>query len=239
MIRLSSLFWLFPFICFFAGYFTLSFFYKNKIISAPDLVGKTIASSATILVNQKLNLRIIDYKEDIQLPEGTILQQVPASGKSIKETQTLYITLSKKPSRGTIPSFISLSSEQIRDLLETADLRIKTYSLSYDWPLGTCFAQLPAAGTQTNDNNLIIYMASALHKAVIMPNFKERKLEEIQSLLDIHSIIPTILHQSPMSVGHKCTHCIITDQRPNPGALIYLNEPNKVSIQLQVTPSTR
>lgn len=233
---LRNLIWFLPFFAFAIGYYAISFVFKSKTIHAPALVGKCIDKAVIILSEHNLNIRIVGNKPDSDLPEGTIISQTPSAGSKIKENQTLYVIVAKKPTAILAPDLKQKTISAATHIAQDLGLHIKTYAIPSSAPEQQCIAQFPAAGQEPHNNTMIVYGSAGNNKPVIMPSFMDMLASEVISFLQLHGITPTILHTRPelLGINHQCTYCIVVDQRPLAGSLIILKQEKPLAVQLQV-----
>lgn len=232
MFRSSQLLWLTPFASFFAGYLLFSLLFVNKTIITPSLLGQPLDKALLHLSDYRLNARVTGYKDDADLPPATVLSQSPAPGTKVKEHQSLYLTISQKPT-AHVPCLQGKSLIQASELLQAQSLQPKFYAIPYSGTHNQCIAQWPRVENPV-DHIVIAYTADANAKPVIMPNVKAKPLTEVISFLQLHGITPTILHQNQVPAGHQCHTCMVIDQRPLAGTFIFLTGDKAVKVQLQV-----
>lgn len=233
MFQSSRLLWLMPFASFIFGYLLVSFLHTQPVLQTPALIGKPLDQAILILSQLNLNIRVVGQKEEAQLPEGTILSQTPAAGSTIKAQQSLYVTIAKKPLPLAMPLLIGKSHTQAIAELEKLSLQAKIYHISSDQPEGTIIAQFPEQGLSTHEQPIILYAAKDPEKPIIMPNFKQHPLEQVISFLELNGITPTILH-TPVAPDHRCTTCVVIDQRPLAGTFFKRSKDKPLQVQLQV-----
>jgi len=231
--RLTHLLWLTPFISFIAGYILVGLLYKNNVLTTPALVGQSLDKALITLSANNLNVRIVCHKNEPDLPEGTILSQTPSPGKAIKENQALYLVIAQKPAPLQIPHLQGKNIETATKLIENQSLHPKFYPLPSDGSHGECIAQFPMPGITSIDSTVIVYLGQP-SKPVIMPNLKNKSVDEVLSFLNLHGINPTILHAQQIQPGHQCNNCRILDQRPLAGSLVTLSSEKPLSVQLQI-----
>lgn len=229
---MRSFLWLMPFASFILGYFLISLLIKQPSLQTPAVIGKTLDQAVVLLSQSNLNIRIVGQKEDAQLPEGTLLTQTPAAGNIIKEQQALYVTVSKKPIPLAMPHLIGKTETQAFAELEALGLSGKIYKIAHQLPADTIIAQSPNPGESASSHPIILYVATETDKPILMPNFKNRPLDEVISFLELQGITPTILH-TPVPPDHRCTNCIVIDQRPLAGSFVK-NTSGRIQVQLQV-----
>jgi hypothetical protein len=203
-------------------------------ITTPSVVGKHIQEAFAIISSHNLNARLLEEKEDSCLPAGTVIRQTPQAGKKIKPHQSLFILLSKKPSRILAPYCLNKSEKDIVASLKQHNIRAKIYRLSSIYPQGTCFAQIPLPQEPMDDTLITLYISDGNNKPIIWPNFKDRPISEVVDFLHTHNLEATIIHEYPSSAHHVCTTCKVTDQRPLAGSLLILDPEKPTTIQLQV-----
>lgn len=233
MFQSARFLWLAPFASFIAGYLLVSFLHTQPILQTPAIIGKTVDQAVLILSESNLNIRIVGQKEEVQLPEGTILTQTPAAGTIIKEQQALYVTTAKKPLPLAMPNLIGKTQTQATAELEALSLQPKIYPVTSQMPENTIIGQSPDPGISTSGQTLVLYAATDPQKPIIMPNFKQRISTEVISFLELNGITPSILH-TPVSPDHRCTNCIVVDQRPLAGTFVKRTKERPLQVQLQV-----
>ena len=229
MVHSTKILWLIPFASFIIGYTFIGFIAQNKVLKAPSVVGLPLDKALVLLSKYNLNARITSSKEETELHEGTVLQQTPAPGKAIKENQSLYLMISQKPPPVKIPNLKNKSREEAQKLIETQSLQPKIYMVDYDSYGEYCIAQFPNYDALPIDNTVTIYCSQSDNKPVVMPNLKNKNIDEVISFLSLHSITPTILKSNLEN-----PHSIILDQRPLPGSIVWLSGSKAATIQLEV-----
>lgn len=225
-----------PFFAFAIGYYAVSFIFKSKTITAPALVGKPIDKAVTLLSDHNLNVRIVGTKSDTDLPEGTIVSQTPTAGLKIKENQTMYVVVAKKPAALLSPDLKGKTLSAAHHIAQDLCITLKSHAIPCDSSPDNCIAQFPAAGQELENNNLIVYISTSSSKPVIMPQCKDMLVTEVVSFLQLHGITPTILHTHSelLSAHHQCTSCKVIDQRPLAGSLVTTSPEKPLTVQLQV-----
>ena len=153
----KNILWLVPFICFLSGYMIVRSLFHINTISTPSVVGKHLYEAFALLSNQHLNVRLLAQKEDADLPNGTVINQVPSPGQMVKPRQTVFLALSKQPPIPIAPQLIGKHYQTIKNEIRSAKLRFKAYFLESPYPANTCIAQMPSPHKSLSDNILIVY----------------------------------------------------------------------------------
>jgi beta-lactam-binding protein with PASTA domain len=217
----------------------------------PHCIGKQIHEILPLITQHKLNIRLIDHKEEADLPEGIILNQTPTAGTAIKANQPLFLVTTKKPVAIRAPQCIGVELNTITTQLQTANIHPRIYYVSHPYPENICFAQSPQAHEPLEKNKLILYVSSGNNKPIIWPDFSGIPLQDVIEFLNHYNIQPHIindkpqaqsaialLHSSKLYAKDEATadEYKVTDQRPFAGTLLTLDENKPLSVQLRVQP---
>lgn len=200
----------------------------------PHLIGKQVHEILPLITQHKLNIRLIDQKEEPDLPEGIILNQTPTSGTAIKENQPLFLVTTKKPLATRAPQCIGMNINELTSQLQTTGIHPHIYHVPHPYPENICFAQSPQPHEPLEKNRVIIYISSGNNKPIIWPNFTGMSLQPVIEFLNNYNINPHIINDSlhTQSINNEY---IITDQRPFAGTLLTLDENKPLSVQLRIT----
>jgi len=233
MINIKNYFWILPFASFIAGYALLSNVYHSKKIETPTLIGKPLNEAVSLASAHGLNVRMLEQREDPELPDDTIIQQNPSPQTISKSNQTIFCVISKKPTI-TAPHLISRQYDSILNELKSSSIHPHCFFLESAYPKNFCFAQSPHAQTPLEQKSMILYISSGQRKPVIFPDLKHKTVEDVIEFLKPYNITPTITH-SPVIENHTCSSdCVITDQRPLPGSIVNVDAEKPLYVQLQV-----
>lgn len=207
--------------------------YKKDEIEVPALVGKSLYEAIALLSKNNLTFRLLTEKDDPDLPEGTIISQVPQARTKVKQNHAVFFVLSKKPPKPTTPNFMNKSYEEIECILQQQNLRSKNYYIPSTYPKGLCIAQLPHPHEQLEGGKITLYISDGNTRPMLFPDFKQKKLGDVLLLLKSYNIEPLITHCQPYP-PHNCDTCTIVDQRPLPGSFITTQNAQSTHVQLQV-----
>lgn len=227
--------WLTPFICFLVGYQSMRIMYHVDEIKTPSLIGLQLTDAFTILSHHNLNPRILQEKEDPDIPAGTILSQIPTTDSFIKPQQSVFLVVSKTPPIPRAPYCINRAKDVISKDAAAQNIRTKFFALHSIYPTDRCFAQYPAHNDPVTDGTMIMYLSAGNHKPVILPNFKGLSLDEVREYLENHPVTIQASH-NPAKSHTDCSSCIITDQRPLAGSFVVLDERKPLQLHFQVKP---
>jgi len=232
--NIKDTFWLLPFLFFIAGYFSLSLIYQQKKVITPSLIGKPIQEALTLASNNGLNIRILEEREDAELPEGTIISQNPRAFTAAKPNQTLFCMISKQPII-IMPHLIGKNEKHALLELQENGIHGRCYTLETNYPKEYCFAQSPSYQTKMEAKNATLYCSSGKPRPVLFPNLKNKSVPDVIEFLKPYGISSSVIHTSSPNQDHICTDsCIISDQRPQPGTIVMLDNKKPLHVQLQV-----
>ncbi len=218
--------WLLPFFSFTLGYFCMHMLFHMPSIDTPHLIGKPVHEILNLITEKKLNLRLIDQKEEADVPEGIILNQTPSAGTLIKPNQPLFIVTTKRPITRNAPDCIKKSLDQLENQLLAEGIQFRVYHLPHSYPEKMCFAQSP-------QNKLILYVSSGDKKPILWPNFISLPLRTATDFLNTYGITAHIVNDSVYNEYENAEYVVI-DQRPTAGTLLTIDDQKPLSVQLRV-----
>jgi len=212
----------------------MSVSYRPKVIETPSLLGKTIHEAMRIVADKNINLRLLEEREEPDLPEGTILQQNPSAAIPIKPQQSIFCVVSKK-GRRVVPSVLGKPMAGIIKELDEQGIVYKHYMLESACPEGTCIAQEPQPGSIVTPAPMILYGAKSVEKTVIVPSFLYVTIPAVKHFLDQYPVTLEVIHTTVISSDHQCDNqCVVSEQSPRAGTLVVLNSQKPLHIQLSV-----
>ena len=136
-------------------------------IQAPSVVGQTVADANKTLTAVKLQLGLQTPQNDPSAPIGTILSQVPAAGTSIKEGESINVTVSSGAAKTTVPNLVGLvGPDAINKALGDAHLKLGRYpqqdSDTVPAPSpNTVLSQSPSPNSQVDANTTVDIVISS------------------------------------------------------------------------------
>lgn len=139
----NNFLWLAPFFISISSYLLLNLFIPHKTIIAPSVIGKSLHEALGDLSACGLNTRIVSYKQDPDVPQGTVLSQSPRGNKYIKPGQTMLIAVSEQPPQSYAPSLHGLTENEIIYKLKNEGLIAKFFNVISPYPFTTCVAHIP------------------------------------------------------------------------------------------------
>jgi beta-lactam-binding protein with PASTA domain len=96
---------------------------RGDFVIVPDLRGMNTTPAEEVCRESGLNLTVIGERYSEDLPPGSILEQTPGSGESLKGNRTIRVILSAGVKMETVPEISGQSLRQAELLLESARLK--------------------------------------------------------------------------------------------------------------------
>lgn len=222
-----------PFIGLLSGYFFLYWLFSTNSIATPLLIGKNLNEAVKIISDHNLNIRILKEKEDRDLPEGTIISQIPMAHQTIRPNQIVFCVVSSKPPVTYAPYVIGKKTKEMTELFINKAIYHKSFPLPSHYPEGYCLTQIPAPHKPLTDKTMITYVSAGSCNIVIFPSLIGKKITEVQELLDPYGFNIQVFHSTSLAKNHQCTSCVIADQKPLPGSFIDLKKTLTLHINVE------
>ena len=231
--KIEQFLWLSPFVIFACGYLLLSYSFQAKTIKTPHFIGSPLHQAMTHAAEQNLRLHIVTEKEHAHIEPGTILEQKPQPGSSIKEKQSVYIVTARSPQQKNTPLILDLTNEEIKKISKKERIKAKSHFIPSAGLPDRCIAQIPAANQPIQESKLIAYIAEEKSAFYILPNFTQLPLEEAVAFLQKHNITFSVYHKTNKLSAPFPQDAVIINQKPLIGSFIKLDQSTHVQLQIQ------
>ena len=113
---------LFLWLCFmFLNIFTL----HNKHMEVPNFKGVFMRDLDKFVAEKDVEYEVVDSVYNDELPKGTVIEQEPLAGSTVKVGRTIYLTVNAQVNQKVqMPDLIDLSLRQAKSLLESYGLKL-------------------------------------------------------------------------------------------------------------------
>ncbi|PID79557.1 hypothetical protein CSB20_09770 [bacterium DOLZORAL124_64_63] len=98
--------------------------HQNKVVVMPDIRGMSVAGAETQLRRDDLEVVVRRSMPHPTIPEGMILDQVPAPQKGIRGGRTVSVITSSGPPAGSLPDLKGLGLRQAEITLQRENYRL-------------------------------------------------------------------------------------------------------------------
>lgn len=222
--------WILPFIFFLTGYLTIRALLHKQIVYVPQLVGANMVDAIKALSAQKLNARILDQKEDSDMPEGTVINQSPKANVKLKVGQPVFLVITRAPAKNRAPSLYYNSLENAKEKLIQEGLSPKFYLIPSIAQQNLCFAQEVKPARELNSKVVIAYFSKGKTSLVIMPNLKGLGIEQVRNFLKKNNIDVVVHEDGEFNSKKKKnnTPFKVKKQRPMAGSLVDISKLKRI-----------
>ena len=176
----------------------------NKPIQTPYVVEMSFDDAKEYLKQFKLGLEI-DMQVSSDKAAGIILSQTPRENTSIKEGQSIKVTISLGPAVNAVPMLIGETENNARAILKSYSYEIGDVDGAYssEYAKNYVISQNPVAGTALEKGQSVSFVVSLgpengnqETRSVMVPKLTQKPLEEAQRAIDAAGLtIGTILEQ--------------------------------------------
>ena len=186
---------------------------EYKIIDTPYVVGQSFDEAKQYLKQFLLELEV-DMQVSSNEPAGNILSQSPREDTTIKQGQTIKVTISLGPSTAAVPMLVGETEKNAKAMLESYGYKVgeTTGGYSDEYAKGYVMAQDPSAGTPLDKGqtvNIVVSLGPESGppeiRTVTVPKLTQKTLAEAQRAIDDAGLsIGTITEQESSSVAEGC-----------------------------------
>jgi len=210
-------------------------FIGNKSYQAPALIGLSLHQAIEQTSPLNITIQLICEKECLGTIPGTIISQKPSQGRLIKSHQSILVVTTKLPATVMAPRFIGQTEEKIEHLKKSHQIKIKTYSLSYPAPMGSCIGQIPQENQPIADHKMVLYIAKEKPNQYIMPKLINQNISDVVNFLNKHNLNIVIFHQNQRVIPpyQDQESMAVISQKPLPGTMISLKDKATIHVEIE------
>ncbi len=92
--------------------------HRHEVVRTPELLGDSVAEARTEAELSNLAIEVVRRDSHPSLPAGTVIDQLPRSGMSVREGRRIAVVVSNGPPAGSVPSLGGLSPRQAGTTLQ-------------------------------------------------------------------------------------------------------------------------
>jgi beta-lactam-binding protein with PASTA domain len=230
---MKKLFYFLPFLFFIVGYYSLSWLTHVKAVQVPALVGLPLSKAVLELSEKQLNVRMLAFHEEPDLAPGTVINQIPAAGSSIKPHQRVFVVVAKEPETFKAPCLVGVPFEQAQQAAKKHDVRIKQYVFtSSQYPKNMVVAQWPHEGQPLKDKTVVVYVCSGDEPMIVFPDFYGIPVPQLQQFCSAQGIALEIKYATASDEKYAHEQCVVKNQRPLAGSLLDVSKGLKVNVNI-------
>jgi len=178
-------------ILFAAGYYSFNvlmsaFVQEKSEVLVPDLQGKNLAECLDMLSQSKLALIKEGSEFNQDVPEGTVIRQVPPAGMNVKEGKIVRITISQGGEIVYVPDLRELTIRSATISLRSLGLVLGelTKKASIKYEEGIVLDQDPIAGSTIEKDssiNVLVSNGAPQDGTILMPDWFGKMAEDAKN----------------------------------------------------------
>jgi len=163
----------------------MRFAIRGREVVVPSLVGKTEAEAEKLLQEKSLLLKVSSKRFSNDVPEGHVVEQIPASGTHLKTSRTVKVLVSLGDRKFAVPNLVgtSLRAAQLTLAQRRLTLGNTLYAHTAEGDPSTVVYQSPGPGTQEGADpsvHILISLGPA-EQYFIMPDLIGQPAELVAS----------------------------------------------------------
>jgi eukaryotic-like serine/threonine-protein kinase len=151
----------------------------------PALTGQTIDDARTHLVDLGLAVRLADGGYDLEIPEGSVLGQRPASGTELDEGATVVLVPSLGPPPVDVPKLVGMTRAEAEASLREAKLELGNVRDAYHDTIaeGSVIRQSEDPGSTAPQGSAVDIVVSLGHAPVDVPPVVGMNVDKAERVL--------------------------------------------------------
>jgi serine/threonine-protein kinase len=153
----------------------------------PKLVGLTPQAATKVISELPLDLQPVKEEFNQKIPQGYVIDSIPAAGEKVKRNSKVYILVSKGIEQIALASYIGKTSDQAVNELTDAGFDVKPkYDFSETLLAGEVISQKPEGGKTADKGSKIEIVISKGSQFAYIPNiFSIDENKAVQALKDL------------------------------------------------------
>ena len=153
----------------------------------PKLVGLTPQAATKVISELPLDLQPVKEEFNQKIPQGYVIDSIPAAGEKVKRNSKVYILVSKGIEQIALASYIGKTSDQAVNELTDAGFDVQPkYEFSETLLAGEVISQKPEGGKTADKGSKIEIVISKGSQFAYIPNiFSIDENKAVQALKDL------------------------------------------------------
>lgn len=208
----------------------MRFTVRGKVLETPALVGMSLADAEKLFKEKNLKLAVVGRRYDPDIPEDSIISQLPVAGVGIKANRDVQIVVSMGKRPNPVPDLTGRSPRAARLLARQSGYELGRISRisGGDEETEKIIGQNPKPNSEeTVSNRIDVLVQKKLLAGYIMPDLVGDNLNRVMVFFEENGFEFPKVQYKPHSGVSKGT---VVRQFPEPGYLLEEDE----SIHLEV-----
>ncbi len=202
-----------------------SVIHGNQVVTMPDIRGMSVKGAGTELRGLKLDVEVARQRAHPTIPEGMILDQIPAPSSRIRGGRTVRVVTSSGPPAGAVPHLAGLSLRQAEITLQRENYRLGRvlHVRRQGVTEPVVYYQNPVAGTELYKGAIVdlVVAEPAATELLRMPDLRGVPLYQArQSIADAGFVLAPVSYQRTSRTAPN----LVLEQKPAAGQRIRKGE---------------
>jgi len=161
-----------------------------KEVEVPDIMNMSENEARDDLAALSLILEVTERVHNKDIPEGSVISQIPKPTEKNKVTNPVKAVVSKGPRKVVIPNLVGESYDKVKMILERENLLEGKLEQEYsEYPNGFVIRQSITAGISVDEGTTIDYVISIGPEKFVMPTYIGAGIEDVKTDLIVKDLI--------------------------------------------------
>lgn len=199
--------------------------HRRAVVRVPQMLGMTVPEARLEASASGLDVEVVRRDSHPAQPAGTIVDQAPPAGLSVREGRRVALVISSGPPAGSVPGLAGLSPRQAGTTLQRESYRLgRTLRLRTEDAAGAVVGwQSPPAGTHLRKGRVVdmVVVEPAPTASYLMPDLRGMSLFVARESVDRAGCVAApVRYERRRGLAPNT----VLEQRPAPGARIRKGE---------------
>jgi len=199
--------------------------HRNAEVRVPDLAGRVTADAGDLAASSGLTVEVVREETHPILSAGTVISQIPESGRIVRAGRAVALVISAGPPAGQVPMLGGLSRRQAESTLQRESYRVGRvlHMMRASVGASTVTMQYPPAGTRTRKGGEVDLLVAdpPPMSAFLMPDLRGQALYLARQALESAGCATApVRYERDRNVPHGT----VLSQKPVPGTRILKGE---------------
>jgi beta-lactam-binding protein with PASTA domain len=159
----------------------------NTLVKVPSVVGQTFDDAKKQLDETGLEGLQGDIRYDPSKPIGTVVDQNPPAGQTVKDGRRIYLIISGGEQLYDVPNLVGRTLREAKFMLNQRNLEVQEveYKQSVQYPAGIVLSQIENAGSKVKKGTKIgVVISEGMETGDIkVPDLTGKNIEEAKRLI--------------------------------------------------------
>ncbi|HOR86567.1 MAG TPA: Stk1 family PASTA domain-containing Ser/Thr kinase [Bacillota bacterium] len=187
-----------------------------KEAEVPDIMNISEEEAREALNPLGLIMEVTERVHNKDIPEGSIISQIPKPDEKNKITNPVRVVVSKGPRKVIVPNLLGESYDKVNMILDREGLVEGKFDQGYsEYPNGFVISQSINAGISVDEGTVIDYVISIGPEKFLMPSYIGASIEDVKTDLIVKDLI---LGNITPGNSSEYAEGIVLNQSINPGS---------------------